>query len=107
MAFLLEADLDGDGALSMEELTARLDGPQPGGGQRQGPPQAKWSRPLMAGGVAAVAAMAAALTRTSPARRHRGRLPTSAPARSGGGPAAPGPAWSTLLHRNRCVTNNK
>jgi hypothetical protein len=108
VAFLLEADLDGDGALSMEELTARLDGPQPGGGQRQGPPQAEWRRPLMgAAGVAAVAAMAAALTRTSPARRHRGRLPTSAPARRGGGPAAPGPAWSTLLHRNRCATNNK
>merc|ERR1719263_1338388 len=97
VAFLLEADLDGHGALSMEELTARLDRPQRGGGQRQGPLQAKWRRPLMgAAGVAAVAAMAAALTRTSPARRHRGRIPTSVPARRGDEPATP-TAWSAFL----------
>ena len=89
VALLLEADLDGDGALSMEELTARLDGHQPEGGQPRGSPPAKWGRPLVgAAGVAAVAALAAALTRASPARRRRRRPRTSAPARGGGGLSA-------------------
>ena len=107
VAFLLEADLDGDGALSMEELTARLDRPQRVGGQRQGPLQAKWRRPLMgAAGVAAVAAMAAALTRTSPARRHRGRIPTSVPARRGDEPTTP-TAWSAFLTRIDITRHHK
>ncbi len=89
VALLLEADLDGDGALSMEELTARLDGHQPEGGQPRGSPPAKWGRPLVgAAGVAAVAALAAALTRASPARRRRRRPQTSVPARKGGGLSA-------------------